>query len=385
MKKVSSLFVAVILLLSLCACMQSAEERWREQYDLGVRYLSEGNYEEAIIAFTAAIEIDPKRAEGYIGRGNAYALSEETEDNLAAAISDYETALELDETLTDAWLGLADIYTRQEDYEMALEVLHSALDKIENNQNIADKIKEIEEKFFYNEYGGTNFEQRQGYREFETLTLEQQQVIIEMLTEAQNGDYVAMMETAQKNIDFAGAGNLTIWNGYKIEYDFPFSTDGKYDSHHCGITIRPQNGMGYKLTVEYFTDKEDGSYLCDINICSCLCVDWQWNGTLNQKEIYRYISKDPNCEQYSEQMTTGNITNGLRDGEFYITNYFLKDYEDDKHWKDHESTSESVDTYDMGVCILNSGIETGDDYITTWDGYISGTLQDQWTLDDIYW
>ena len=34
---------------------------WQEQYDLGVRYLSDGNYEDAIIAFTAAIEIDPKK------------------------------------------------------------------------------------------------------------------------------------------------------------------------------------------------------------------------------------------------------------------------------------------------------------------------------------
>ena len=52
-----------ILILLLTACGQSQEVRWQEQYDLGVRYLSEGNYEEAIIAFTAAIEIDPKRAE----------------------------------------------------------------------------------------------------------------------------------------------------------------------------------------------------------------------------------------------------------------------------------------------------------------------------------
>ena len=42
---------------------------WQEQYDLGVRYLAEGNYEEAIIAFTAAIEIDPNRVEAYMGRG----------------------------------------------------------------------------------------------------------------------------------------------------------------------------------------------------------------------------------------------------------------------------------------------------------------------------
>ena len=37
-----------------------------------MRYLSEGNYEEAVIAFTAAIEIDPKRPESYIGLSDAH-------------------------------------------------------------------------------------------------------------------------------------------------------------------------------------------------------------------------------------------------------------------------------------------------------------------------
>lgn len=32
---------------------------WQEQYDFAVRYLSGGNYEETIITFTDAIEIDP--------------------------------------------------------------------------------------------------------------------------------------------------------------------------------------------------------------------------------------------------------------------------------------------------------------------------------------
>ena len=31
------------------------------QYALSVRFLSEGNYQEAVLAFTAAIEIDPKQ------------------------------------------------------------------------------------------------------------------------------------------------------------------------------------------------------------------------------------------------------------------------------------------------------------------------------------
>ena len=45
---------------------------WQEQYDLGVRYLSDGNYEDAIIAFTAAIEIDPKKPQAYDKLATAY-------------------------------------------------------------------------------------------------------------------------------------------------------------------------------------------------------------------------------------------------------------------------------------------------------------------------
>ena len=48
---------------------------WQDQYDLGVRYLSEGNYQEAILAFNAAIEIDPKRPEAYLGLADAYEAS----------------------------------------------------------------------------------------------------------------------------------------------------------------------------------------------------------------------------------------------------------------------------------------------------------------------
>lgn len=72
MKRTISLFLALALVL--CACGQKAENAttWQEQYDLGVRYLSEGNYEEAVISFTAAIEIDSKRSEAYIGLSDAY-------------------------------------------------------------------------------------------------------------------------------------------------------------------------------------------------------------------------------------------------------------------------------------------------------------------------
>lgn len=88
MKKITCLFFALLLLFQLGACGQNTLT-WQEQYDLGVRYLSEGNYEEAIIAFTAAIEIDPKRSDAYIGASEAYMEMGDTE----AAISILEEGL----------------------------------------------------------------------------------------------------------------------------------------------------------------------------------------------------------------------------------------------------------------------------------------------------
>ena len=70
MKRFTALLLAVLLLLSLAAC--GGKNIWQEQYDLGMRYLNEGNYQEAIIAFEAAIKIDPKRPEAYLGAAEAY-------------------------------------------------------------------------------------------------------------------------------------------------------------------------------------------------------------------------------------------------------------------------------------------------------------------------
>lgn len=73
MKRVLSVMVVVIMMLTVVACSHANNvSTWQEQYDLGVRYLSEGNYEEAIIAFSSAIEIDSKQALAYVGLSDAY-------------------------------------------------------------------------------------------------------------------------------------------------------------------------------------------------------------------------------------------------------------------------------------------------------------------------
>lgn len=74
MKKVLVIFFTFLFFLGMSACGQSTEKQWQEQYDLGVRYLSEGNYQEAILAFEMAIEIDPKRPEAYVKAAETHEL-----------------------------------------------------------------------------------------------------------------------------------------------------------------------------------------------------------------------------------------------------------------------------------------------------------------------
>lgn len=103
LKRGISITSLLVLLLSACTHVPT----WQEQYDLGTRYLSEGNYEEAIIAFSAAIEIDPKRPEAY--------------------------------------LSLAELYALNGEYDNALNVLQQGLEEIPDSEELKAKLQEMEE------------------------------------------------------------------------------------------------------------------------------------------------------------------------------------------------------------------------------------------------
>ncbi|MDD3429341.1 MAG: tetratricopeptide repeat protein [Oscillospiraceae bacterium] len=109
---IKTIFLVLMIGLTFCSCSKaSAENNWKQQYDLGVKYLSSGNYDEAIIAFTAAIEIDPKRSDAYTGLVDVYFVQ-----------NNYEKA--------------AEVLSQGEPYfeEQQLQRYRQALDLLENNK-----------------------------------------------------------------------------------------------------------------------------------------------------------------------------------------------------------------------------------------------------------
>jgi hypothetical protein len=79
----------VLILAVLAGCGQRAPA-WQEQYDLGCKYLEDGNYTEAAITFLAAIDIDPKQPQSYAGLADAYVGAGELDKAEKALQDGYE-------------------------------------------------------------------------------------------------------------------------------------------------------------------------------------------------------------------------------------------------------------------------------------------------------
>ncbi len=56
-----------LAILVLSGCAKSLGQQVAEQLQLGQRYLSEMNYEEAIVAFEKVLELEPKELAAYTG------------------------------------------------------------------------------------------------------------------------------------------------------------------------------------------------------------------------------------------------------------------------------------------------------------------------------
>lgn len=127
--------VAAVALI-LATGLGRESKTWQEYYDLGMQYINEGKYEEAIVAFTSAVKIDGKQAVVYTGRGDAHMgrasqLENETDviEQFEKAIDDYEKAVELGDSEAEAKLENAqDALKNRENTERYKEQLSALYD-----------------------------------------------------------------------------------------------------------------------------------------------------------------------------------------------------------------------------------------------------------------
>ena len=323
MKRYISLLLALFLCLGAASCSApAAAPDWEGQYELGMRFLSDGDWEQAIPAFLAAIEIDPKRADAYLALADAYVAAGEPEkakELLASVPPDVDNPDAVKEKLD----GLSG----------AEESMSSAL---ESEPASSD--------------GPAAFEDREGYTAFEELSAENQALTEELLDAAlSDGDLTEIFGS----LDWDGSSFSTEYSGYKImasAIDLVVSGEDAFGApalagleqhiRSFSVELRPEEGSGFYLHHQTIEGPVNPVYDGETNeiigsdlgvqtisrVVSCPCSGWQWNGTMT---LSRTISLD-SAEEYLRgeivprerwtktqvQTETGLMKDSLRTGVF---------------------------------------------------------------------
>ncbi len=182
-----------LVLSALVSCQQATEtlvdadteeaaviekiNEWQIQYDLGMKYLSEGNYEEAIIAFTAAIELEPKNADAYLGMAEVYIAQNDFDAAIAileqglAEVNDEALQARLDElyegNVSDFWGNTRQMsyydesgelqYYHMYDYEDGVRTLVTSYDGVGNQTGqveiLYDDVDNLVQWYSWSTYG----------------------------------------------------------------------------------------------------------------------------------------------------------------------------------------------------------------------------------------
>ena len=98
------------------AYIASAPDRARSHYQEGMRLLGPGDFEGAAAQFTKAIDIAPKFADAYVGRGKARQAAGQSE----AAMADFEKAIAIDPTLELAYTSRGTLRRSHGDSQRAM-------------------------------------------------------------------------------------------------------------------------------------------------------------------------------------------------------------------------------------------------------------------------
>jgi Tfp pilus assembly protein PilF len=127
--KSGKFWVALLVLFAIgFGCAQTNSRMKKQQtadayYKLGIFYLENGNYRQAISEFRRALDMNPDDPNYYFSMGTAYSLEGEDE----AAIKELKTALRLDPKYSEAHNNLGYIYAKKKRWAEAIAEFKAAL------------------------------------------------------------------------------------------------------------------------------------------------------------------------------------------------------------------------------------------------------------------
>lgn len=189
MKKKLLLLGLMIISMLFCVSCKSQEQKVTEQMELAEKYLLEGNYEAAVVAFQKVLEIEPRSIAAYTGLVKVYDENSQYEEAVAAielgeavlqeneevdrgqaeafylyAGEFYEKYGKLEETinilergfvllgdeviknpLIEAYTQLAEHFIEQKDYEKAISVLEKGI-SVTDGQSLRELLKTAQEE-----------------------------------------------------------------------------------------------------------------------------------------------------------------------------------------------------------------------------------------------
>lgn len=205
-KKVLIIAVGIIVLACIIGAVIFAtgagSRKLNKQLNLGNKFLTELNYEQALASFKKAISIDPKNVEAYLGAADAYI-------KLADAEKDFKDKREL--------------------YDEAVDLLKDGYD-ITSDNRLQSKIDEINELIIFTEAVDSTFEEGSS-QQSEPVAIEETTVAEEREEEIPQVEFVNYTIIEAPEIPYDGDWSF-FENGYQVHTwtgDAPTNTTYIYD------------------------------------------------------------------------------------------------------------------------------------------------------------
>ena len=131
-------FSLTVSLLVLAGCSLGVS-KYNDAVLDGISHLNTDEPEKALEDFNRAIKIDPKRADGYLGRGNSL----NTLGKHREALEDYHRVIEIEPDLGNAYINRAIAYSHLKEYKKAIADYEKGLEldpKIDNKPSFFKRL-----------------------------------------------------------------------------------------------------------------------------------------------------------------------------------------------------------------------------------------------------